>query len=57
MVRVELLNTLICVKVYYGESPPWLFFPTTENQKKTWTYITVRTNVDRLEELPDYRAD
>lgn len=55
LLRDELLYTLICVKVYFGESPPQ--FPGHGEPKQDMDFITVRTNFDRLEELSEYRGD
>lgn len=45
------------MKVYYGESTHQLLFSHHREPKQDMTYIIVRINFDRLEELLDYKSD
>ena len=45
------------MKVYYGESTHRLLFSHHREPKKDMTYIILRTNFDRFEELLDYKSD
>lgn len=48
---------LTCMKVYYGESTHQLLFSHHREPKQDMTYIILRTNFDRFEELLDYKRD
>ena len=45
------------MKVYYGESTHQLLFSHHREPKQDMTYIILRTNFDRFEELLDYKRD
>ena len=54
---MSLIYALTCMKVYYGESTHQLLFSHHREPKQDMTYIIVRTNFNRLEELLDYKSD